>query len=239
MQTAHRPPARRVAAVPLVALLLAAAATAQAQDRFGDPPRAAGAAPAAARPAAGPAPAMADPGPGARPDAPAGAQAGDALARLEAHERQDHGVAPPAGLHAGPMHGATPASLPGGRLVTTRELAALLRGGAEGRPLVFDVLGGAEQLPGALMAVPAHRAGGFDDAVQQEFGRFLQQATQGRPDRPLVFYCASTQCWMSYNAALRAVRLGYRQVLWYRGGIEAWKQAGLPLQAPGMAAAPR
>ncbi|MBX3635569.1 MAG: hypothetical protein KF683_09325 [Rubrivivax sp.] len=234
MQTALRTSARGLAVV-----LLATAAMAQAQDRFGDAPRAAEPAPAAARPAPGSAPAMADPGAGALSGTPAGVQSGDALARLEAHERQDHGVAPPAGLHTGPMHGATPASLPGGRLVTTRELVALLRGGAKGRPLVFDVLGGAEKLPGALMAVPAHQAGGFDDAVQQEFGRFLQQVTQGRAERPLVFYCASTQCWMSYNAALRAVRLGYRQVLWYRGGIEAWKHAGQPLQAAGMAAAPR
>ncbi|MBX3599350.1 MAG: hypothetical protein KF863_01910 [Rubrivivax sp.] len=229
MQTAPRP--ARCLAVAMLAL----AAAAQAQDRFGDAPRSAG--------PSGPSPAAARPAPAAAPDGPAAAArpgAPDALARLEAHERQDLGVAPPAALHAGQMHGPTPASLPGGRLVTTRELATLLRGGgAQGGALVFDVLGGAEQLPGALMAVPAHQPGSFDDAVQREFGRFLQQVTQGRQDRPLVFYCASTQCWMSYNAALRAVRLGYRQVLWYRGGIEAWKQAGLPLQAAGMAAAPR
>ena len=36
---------------------------------------------------------------------------------------------------------------------------------------------------------------------------------------------------MSYNASLRAIALGYTNVLWYRGGIEAWKQAGLPVQS--------
>jgi hypothetical protein len=36
---------------------------------------------------------------------------------------------------------------------------------------------------------------------------------------------------MSYNAALRAINAGYTNVLWYRGGIEAWKMAGLPTQA--------
>lgn len=39
---------------------------------------------------------------------------------------------------------------------------------------------------------------------------------------------------MSYNAALRAINLGYRNVLWYRGGIEAWQAAGQPLQPSGM-----
>jgi rhodanese-related sulfurtransferase len=35
---------------------------------------------------------------------------------------------------------------------------------------------------------------------------------------------------MSYNAALRAINLGYRNVLWYRGGVEAWKAGGNQVQ---------
>ena len=35
---------------------------------------------------------------------------------------------------------------------------------------------------------------------------------------------------MSYNASLRAIRMGYSQVLWYRGGIEAGKGAGQSVQ---------
>ena len=188
-------------------LLLCSAWPAWAQDSFGGPPR-----PVPARPA----PAT----------APAGT--GDPLARLDAEERADAGVPPTAALHAGAMHGPTPASLPGGRLVTTRELVALLK--AAEPPLVFDVLGGPEQLPQALYAVPAHQPGSFDDNTQREFGAWLQKTTQGRTDRPLVFYCASTQCWMSYNAALRAVKMGYTRVLWYRGGLQAWKQAGQAVQ---------
>src|SRR5262249_16667725 len=48
-------------------------------------------------------------------------------------------------------------------------------------------------------------------------------------DTPLVFFCHSSKCWLSYNAALRAIGAGYTNVLWYRGGIAAWKAAGLPL----------
>ena len=81
--------------------------------------------------------------------------------------------------------------------------------------------------------VPASQGGNFDDQVQRDFGNYLQQVTQGRKDRPMVFYCQSVQCWMSYNAALRATRLGYTNVLWYRGGIEAWQQAGLPTYGRG------
>lgn len=45
-------------------------------------------------------------------------------------------------------------------------------------------------------------------------------------------YCLSPERWMSYNVSLRAINLGYTNVLWYRGGIESWKKAGLPVSAP-------
>jgi len=43
---------------------------------------------------------------------------------------------------------------------------------------------------------------------------------------------AGAECWESYNAALRALRLGYREVYWYRGGVASWQAAGLPLYPP-------
>ena len=139
-------------------------------------------------------------------------------------------MAPSAQLHAGQMHGPTPASIPGGQVITTQGLVELMRGG-QAPFLVLDVLGGAERIQGAQYAVPAAQAGSFNDATQQQFGQFLAQATGGNKQYPLVLYCLSTQCWMSYNAALRAINLGYTNVLWYRGGIEAWKQAGMPVQS--------
>ncbi|EAR23143.1 rhodanese-like domain-containing protein [Nitrococcus mobilis] len=151
------------------------------------------------------------------------------LDQLAAMERRDFGVPPTARLHAGPMHGPTPASIPGGQLITTKGLVELLRG-RQMPVLVLDVLGGQDMIPGAQFAVPAHQAGSFNDQVQQQFGQFLQGATGGNKEYPLVLYCLSPQCWMSYNAALRAINLGYTNVLWYRGGIESWRQSGQPTQ---------
>jgi len=147
-------------------------------------------------------------------------------------ERQDMGVAASAQLKSGGLHGPTPASIPGGKLITTPEVAQLL-GNPQSQAMVFDVLGGPQMLPNAVPVVPAAQGGSFQDQTQQEFGNYLQQVTQGRKDRPMIFYCQSVQCWMSYNAALRAINLGYTSVLWYRGGIEAWQQAGLPMQGQG------
>jgi len=213
---------RRSTAVTLVATALALPGAAWTQNTFGPAQR-----PAAA---AAPAPALTStPTPTPRPD---GQQA--ELARMEPIERKDMGVPAKATLHDGQMHGPTPNSIPGGRLVTTREIYELVQrtqGDRSTAPRSFDILGGPDRLPGALMALPAGQPGSFDDAAQREFGQFLQGVMQGRKDLPMIFYCASIQCWMSYNAALRAIRLGYTNVLWYRGGVEAWKYARLPLQA--------
>ena len=163
--------------------------------------------------------------PGAR------AGGGDLLDRLMAWERQDAGVAAPRDLHEGAFHGPTPNQIPGGQVIATKGLLPLLQ---QGVPVhVFDVLGGPEALPNAIPAAWASAPGSFDDPTQQRLTQLLRQVTRGKVDAPLVFYCQSPQCWMSYNAALRAIRLGYRNVLWYRGGIEAWKNAGLPLVQAG------
>ena len=55
---------------------------------------------------------------------------------------------------------------------------------------------------------------------------YLQTLTGGDKGKPIVFYCRSSSCWHSYNASLRAVEAGYTNVLWYRGGIDAWQQSG-------------
>jgi len=154
---------------------------------------------------------------------------GGALDALMVEERQDFGVAPVSALHDGAMHGPTPTSIPGGQVITTKGLVELIRGG-QVPVLTLDILGGPEMIQGAVYAVPASQAGTFKDQTQQQFAQFLQQATGGNKQHPIVLYCLSPECWMSYNASLRAINLGYTNVLWYRGGIEAWKKAGLPVQ---------
>lgn len=155
---------------------------------------------------------------------PPNASQGNALQMLIQQERQDFGVAPQAQLQQN-MHGPTPTSIPGGQVITTDGVLGLIQQAQQNGVLIFHVLGPGNTIPGALNAAPASQAGTFSDQTQQEFGQFLQQVTQGNKARPMVFYCMSTQCWMSYNAALRAINMGYGNVLWYRGGIEAWQRA--------------
>ena len=154
----------------------------------------------------------------------AGAAGANPMQGLLQAEMQDFGIPPQPGLQTN-LHGPTPTRIPGGQVITTDRLLALYHQAGAGGLLVFHVLGPGPMLPGAQQAAPASQPGTFEDATQQEFGRYLQQVTQGDQARPMVFYCQGPHCWMSYNAALRAIHLGYRQVYWYRGGIEAWDRA--------------
>lgn len=83
-------------------------------------------------------------------------------------------------------------------------------------------------LPGSLWLANTGD-GRLSPPWQAYFRDNLQRLTDGDATRPLVFYCRS-DCWASWNAVRRAHALGYSNLYWYRDGIDAWEQAGLPLQ---------
>ncbi len=49
-------------------------------------------------------------------------------------------------------------------------------------------------------------------------------------DKPIVVYCGFVKCTRSHNGAAWAVKLGYKNVYRYSGGIFAWKGAKYPVQ---------
>jgi PQQ-dependent catabolism-associated CXXCW motif protein len=146
-----------------------------------------------------------------------------------ADEDRDWGVAPAFELKRPPYAAPTPRAIPGARLVRTDDLRRLAAQ-AEG-PLLIDVASGDGHvtLAGALWWPGTGRGENYLDPLQGEVAARLAQVTGGDKARQLVFFCVNSQCWLSYNASLRAVALGYGKVLWYRGGVEAWRAAGLPL----------
>lgn len=144
-------------------------------------------------------------------------------------ELKDYGVQATRQLHSGSFHGPTPTSIPGGRVITTNQLQSMVMNG-QNNTLIFDVLDGQQYLPGAIPASQGAAPGNFSDQTQQRMGQFLSQVTRSNKQMAMVFYCQNSYCWMSYNAALRAINMGYQNVYWYRGGIEAWQQQGLSVQ---------
>ena len=153
--------------------------------------------------------------------------------------RQDHYKAP------------VPATLKGATVVDTAALETLI---ATRHPVLVDVLKRVRKPPGRspdqvwIEPRRMHLPGsvwlpdtGFG-TLAPEFAAYfkdeLARLTGGDKAAPLVFYCDSG-CWMSWNAAKRAVsELHYTEVYWYPEGVQGWEQAGGALVDAGVPAMP-
>jgi PQQ-dependent catabolism-associated CXXCW motif protein len=151
------------------------------------------------------------------------------------------------GYRSNQYRSPTPSSLEGVQIVDTAALQKLLAEHPNTRlidvyrrPFVQDRFvedAPHANLPGSLWLANAGD-GNLARQWQRYFAHHLQQASRGDLRQPFVFYCRS-DCWLSWNAARRAHALGYRELYWYRDGIDAWEQANLPLVPAQPAEMPR
>ncbi len=131
-----------------------------------------------------------------------------------------------------------PATLQGATVLHTEALAALL---AAKHPLVIDVLPSPvppndtrpglprlalphQTIPGAVW-LPDVGRGALNAGIEARFRAKLAALTGNHLDAPTVFTCLS-RCWMSWNAAKRAVGYGYTGVIWYPDGVDGWRLGG-------------
>jgi PQQ-dependent catabolism-associated CXXCW motif protein len=152
--------------------------------------------------------------------------------------RNNVAAAEPAGYWTGAVNSPVPLTITGGTVIrNARELRALIK---RVGPIVVDVSNAPRRpenlAPGAPWLPLPHRAipgsqwlpgvglGEIPVSVDDFFRQRLAQATDAHLARPLVIYCHRT-CWLSWNAAKRAISYGYRNVYWFRDGIEGWKAA--------------
>ena len=134
-----------------------------------------------------------------------------------------------------------PATLAGATVVSTDEAYALWRGG---EVAFIDVLPRAPKpanlpagtiwnekprvsIEGAIW-LPNTGYGKLADVTLAYFRAGLEKATEGNKDKPVLFFCLP-DCWMSWNAAKRALELGYSHVYWYPDGSEGWEFDGHPV----------
>jgi PQQ-dependent catabolism-associated CXXCW motif protein len=135
----------------------------------------------------------------------------------------------------------TPAGLTGARVIATTDAEVLWRQKAA---VFVDVMPRAPRpanlpagtiwrdtprfnIPGSIW-LPDVGYGALAASTEDYFRTALETLTGKDKSKPLVIYCLR-DCWMSWNAAKRAVTWGYANVGWYPDGIEAWAGAGLPL----------
>lgn len=144
----------------------------------------------------------------------------------------------PQGYWLGPIHGPVPATISGGTVIDTDALAALQQ---SGRAVLVDVAEAPRRpaglppgspwvplphrdIPGSIW-IPNAGLGVLPAPLDRFFRSRLAELTGHDDKRAVVIYC-HPRCWMSWNAAKRAISYGYRHVLWYPDGIEAWEAAG-------------
>ena len=65
-----------------------------------------------------------------------------------------------------------------------------------------------------------------DGKTQEDFEKLLGE----NKDKTIVIYCGFVKCTRSHNGAAWAVKLGYKNVFRYPGGIFAWKGADFPVE---------
>jgi PQQ-dependent catabolism-associated CXXCW motif protein len=151
-------------------------------------------------------------------------------------------VAEPEGYRLDDYRAPTPATLKGAHVVDTSKAYELWRA----KSAVFiDALARPPKpadlppktiwrdkpradIPGSVWLVNTG-FGALAEATQRYFETGLVKATGGDKTKPLVFYCL-TDCWMSWNAAKRALSLGYADVYWYPEGTDGWEKGGYPLE---------
>lgn len=75
-------------------------------------------------------------------------------------------------------------------------------------------------IPGAIWLTEVGY-GELSAAGVAQFTGGLAFATGGDQDAPLMFVCRA-DCWLSWNAARRAVAAGYTRVFWYPEGTTGW-----------------
>ncbi|AMA59483.1 PQQ-dependent catabolism-associated CXXCW motif protein [Bradyrhizobium sp. CCGE-LA001] len=83
-------------------------------------------------------------------------------------------------------------------------------------------------IPGSIW-LPDTGYGMLPPAMDDYLQRGLARASHGDKTALLVIYCLA-DCWMSWNAAKRAMAYGYSNIAWYRDGTDGWEGAKLPVE---------
>ena len=153
----------------------------------------------------------------------------------------DEHVAEPADYRMEEYRAPVPQTLRGARVVTTEEAAALL---SQKQAIFFDVMPHTPKpaklpagtiwrekirtnIPGSVW-LPNVGYGAISEADTEYFRASLALQTGGNVNRKILFYCM-TNCWMSWNAAKRAIEWGYSDVVWYPLGADGWAADQRPL----------
>jgi PQQ-dependent catabolism-associated CXXCW motif protein len=131
-----------------------------------------------------------------------------------------------------------PRTLKGARLITADDAQTLM---SDAAAVFIDVYPRAPRPPnlpaGTVWRDPPHMSiagahwlpnvgyGVLSPEFETYFRSRLETLTGRDAARPVVFFCLK-DCWMSWNAAKRALSWGYRSVIWFPEGTDGWQAIG-------------
>jgi PQQ-dependent catabolism-associated CXXCW motif protein len=148
----------------------------------------------------------------------------------------------PEGYRSDNYRSPVPATLAGARVLATEEAEAIWRAG---KAVFIDVLPRPPKpqnlpegtvwrdkprlnIPGSIW-LPDTGYGTLAAPTENYLREGLGRASGGDKTKELVIYCQA-DCWMSWNAAKRALSYGYTNVAWYPDGTDGWQRAGLAVE---------
>ncbi|HEX2199474.1 MAG TPA: PhnD/SsuA/transferrin family substrate-binding protein [Burkholderiales bacterium] len=123
----------------------------------------------------------------------------------------------------------TPRVLDGAQIVSADEVIALMKKGA----VLYDTrsedeyrdkhIRGAKWLP---YGEKSPKEVGFDFSKDR-----FEVDKAGDKGKPVIFACNGAECWKSYKSCVAAIKAGYKQVYWFRGGFPEWVARGYPVES--------
>ncbi|MCB2082337.1 MAG: hypothetical protein KDD76_06825, partial [Rickettsiales bacterium] len=104
--------------------------------------------------------------------------------------------------------------------ITAEEIIALKE---EGKPFKLIDARGGEYFDGTVIEGAMHLSA--EDVTAETLAEIAPNK-----EELVVFYCTNVDCPASLKSAAKAQEAGYANVAKYKGGIEEWKEKGLPTE---------
>ncbi|QJW85788.1 PhnD/SsuA/transferrin family substrate-binding protein [Ramlibacter terrae] len=124
----------------------------------------------------------------------------------------------------------TPRTLPGADVVDAKAVSLLLQAGA----IYVDTRTEAEfkagHVPGAKL-VPYHEKSPKEADFDAALDKFDVAQLGSDRNAELIFACNGPECWKSFKASQAALKAGYKNVNWFRGGFPEWRTSGMKFDA--------
>ena len=162
---------------------------------------------------------------------------------IVAHSQASGNITEPQDYRMSDYRTPTPATLAGATVVDAVEVHALIKDNKQ--TVLIDVLPLERKPPDfppdrlwrtpprynlpSSVWLPNIGDGPISPSFEQYFVENLDNIISAKYNPPLVFYCL-VDCWMSWNAAKRALELGYNNVYWFPGGTDEWEAMGYELE---------